>query len=139
MALIPDAGTGLQLILAGLALYHLGIGVVAALSGKVTAKAVRGLYGLHLVDSPAFRYATKMLGLYGLTLGGLLANAALNPPAHRDVIVAIIGLQSLRAGFRLMHRRLLAEACAVTARDNLMGVSLLLIEIVLLVAFFPQS
>ena len=138
MTFASGPGFGLQLVLLALAAYHLCIGTVSALSGGATAVAVRKLYGLHLADSPAFRYATKMLGLYGLVLGGLLANAAVNPPGHRDLIVAVIVLQSLRASFRVLHRDLLAEAFDVTRRDNLMAVTFLLVEIALLVVWFPK-
>jgi hypothetical protein len=138
MAVMPGAELGIRIVLGALACYHLGIGAVSALSLGSTTHVVRKLYGLHLQESPAFRYATKMLGLFALVFGGLLANAALNPSAHRAEILAIIVLQTLRGAFRLWHRDLLAEAFAVTRRENGMAVMLLALEVTLLVAWFPS-
>lgn len=131
--------TGLQLVLGGLAGYHLGIGLTSAFVPQHTNRVIDRLYGFQLSDAQAFRYASKMLGLFALVFGGLLANAALDPTANRPVIVAVIALQSLRAIFRLANRQQLADAFKVTTRNNAMAVSLLVIEVGLLILWFPPG
>lgn len=130
---------GLQVVLGGLAAYHLGIGMISAFFPEYTPTVIDRLYGFQLSDALAFRWASKMLGLFALVFGGLLANAALNPGANRPVIVALIALQSLRAIFRLTNRQLLANAFKVTDRNNGMAVTLLIIEITLLIDWFPPG
>jgi hypothetical protein len=128
---------GLRVVLGLLAAYHLAIGLVSIASHRWTARLTRGLYALSLGEDARFRYAVKMLGLYALAFGALLALAARDPAAHRPVIAALIFLQTARALTRLAFRRLLAEGFGVPPRRNAAHACLLLATAALLAWWFP--
>lgn len=119
-----------------LALYHLGMGVLSVVSYRATGRIVCGLYAGSLTESPQLRYAVRMLGLYALAIGTLVAVAATDPAAHRSTIAVVIGLQAGRALSRLVSRQLLAEAFAIPPARNVMAVSMLAAECVVLLAAF---
>src|SRR5687768_11701721 len=96
---------GLQVLVAGLAAYHLAIGILAVLSYRWTAVAVRALYGAVLEEGTQLRYAIRMLGLYALAFGLLLSAAAWDPAAHRHVVLAAALLLAARALGRLTLAR----------------------------------
>lgn len=125
--------SALQLILGILALYHLAIGLVSTVSLSWTAKVSKGLYAITLRESPQFRYAVKMLGLYALTIGGLLSYATLYPRESRPIILAIIFLQSARAVSRLAFNGLVTEAFGISTGRNLFNAGLLVAEVLWLV------
>ena len=129
----------LRALLALLAGYHLAIGVVSVASLRATARVVGALYGLSVAETPALRYAVRMLGLYALALGALLALAARAPATHRDVIAVVAGLQLARAACRLLLRRELAAAFQLPARRNAINAALLVAEAAVLVACFPAT
>jgi hypothetical protein len=137
LPLLPGGEVGLPLLLGVLAAYHLGIGLVSVASGRWTAVVTQRLYGLHLAADPALRHATRMLGLYALALGTLLAAAAVAPREHRLVIAVLAGLQLARAVARVAGRRRLAETFGVQPRANAAGAGLLVLEAALLVAWLP--
>lgn len=127
----------LRTLLAFLAAYHLGIGLVSVGSLRLTARVTASLYGLSVVESPALGYAVRMLGLYALTLGALLVMAARAPSTHRDVIMVVAGLQLARALCRILFRRELTEAFRVAPQRNVFNASLLIGEALLLVLCLP--
>ena len=126
-------------LLALLAVYHLGIGIVSIASLRLTAVVTARLYGLSVVESPALRYAVRMLGLYAITLGALLALAARAPSAHRDVIAVVAGLQLARALCRIYFGNELTAAFRLRPRRNLANAALLIGEALVLVACFPAA
>jgi|SRR5947208_3265413 len=134
-----EASTILRALLALLAGYHLAIGVVSVASLRVTARVVAALYGLSVAETPALRYAVRMLGLYALALGALLALAARAPGAHRDVIAVVAGLQLARAACRLLLRHELTAAFQLPMRRNAVHAALLVAEAAVLVACFPVT
>lgn len=129
----------LRAVLGILAIYHLGIGLLSILSPAWTARVSKGLYAISLEGTPQFRYALKMLGLYALTIGFLLVLAAWRPEEHREIIVAIILLQSMRALFRLFYNPMVTDAFSVPTSRNVLNASLLLAEVVALLACFPRG
>lgn len=131
----------LRAVLALLAAYHLAIGAASVASFGATARLTRSLYGATLGDAaadPRLRYAVRMLGLYALALGTLLALAARDPLAHRPVIAAVAALQSARALCRVAYRRDLAAAFGVPPRRNAVNVALLVAEAAALALAFPR-
>jgi hypothetical protein len=129
----------LRLLLASLAIYHVGVGLAAATSLEATGRLMRALYGAELGDGAQLRHAVRMAGLLAATLGGLLAVAALEPAAHREVIVAVASLQAARAVGRIAWRRDLAGALGVPVGRNALAIVVLLAEIVLLVTLLPPA
>jgi hypothetical protein len=133
------AHVALHLVLGALALYHLGIGVASLLSFEAVSRIARPLYGLDLQASVQLRYAVRMLGLYALALGTLLAFAALQPRANRNVILVVAGLQLARALSRVVFRHELASAFHVPLRRNALNAAVLVAEAAVLLVALPYA
>ena len=129
----------LRTLLAVLAAYHLGIGVVSIVSLRLTARLTARLYGLTVVDDAGLRYAVRMLGLYAVALGTLLVLAARSPATHRDIIAVVALLQLARATCRICFGRELADAFRLRPKRNAFNAALLLSEAVVLFACFPAA
>lgn len=127
----------LQTLLALLAAYHLGIGMLSLFSFRRTMRFVTAFYGIQAGGSPQLRYALRMLGLYGIALGVLLAFAAWSPPAHQEIIVVVAGLQLARAACRVVMRHELAAAFGISARRNAFNAVLLFAQATALLALVP--
>jgi hypothetical protein len=129
----------LRAVLAVLAAYHLGIGAASVASLPATSAVARALYGLSLgPPDPRLRHAVRMLGLYALALGVLLALAARDPRGHRDVIAVVAGLQLARAVCRLRYGGTLAADFGVPRGRNAFNAALLVAEAAALAAAFPR-
>lgn len=118
----------IQLVLGALAAYHLAMGVLSVISLPATARAARTLYGVRLDDAPQLRHAVRMLGLYALAHGALLATAAVRPESSRTIIAVAAALQLARAAMRMGSGRELASAFMVTPTRNAAAIALLLLE-----------
>jgi hypothetical protein len=127
----------LRAVLALLAAYHLGVGILSVLSPSSAARVASRLYGTTAVESPQLRYGVRMLGLYALALGSLLALATASPGEYRAVIVVAAGLQLARAACRIALRHELAAGFSVPARRNYLNATLLVAEAAVLLAAFP--
>ena len=128
----------LRIVLVILAGYHLGIGIVSITSLRLTAQVTATLYGLAVSETPALRYAVRMLGLYALAIGALLSLAALDPDSHRELIIVVAGLQLARAACRLIFANELRDAFQLRAERNLLNASLLVAEAMALMVFLPS-
>ena len=125
-------------VLALLAAYHLSMGVASVFFQRGAAGLARTLYGVEMEGSGArFDYALRMLGVYALAFGFLLACAAADPAGHRSVIPGAILLQSIRAASRLASTGALRAAFGVAPARNRWGAALLAVQAGLLVWFFP--
>lgn len=122
----------LRAVLAVLAGYHLLMGGLAATAPRVAARVAGSLYALQATETPQLRYGVRMLGLYALALGVLLALAARDPRAHLPVIVVVGGLQLARAVARLALRDEVHAAFGVPTRRNALNAGVLLAEVVVL-------
>ena len=80
----------------------------------------------------------RMLGLYALALGSLLALATWNPTGYRAVIVVAAGLQLASAACRILLRKELTTGFNIPARRNYLNASLLVAEACVLVMAFPR-
>lgn len=127
----------LQGVLALLALYHLGIGVLAVWSPRRAERIGGALYGLGFAGSPQLRYAIRMLGLYALALGAILSLATWQPKEYRGVIVVVIGLQLARAACRVFLRQELTMAFNISPRRNALNTSFLIAEALVLALCLP--
>jgi hypothetical protein len=125
-------------VLALLAVYHLSMGLVSVFFQRGAAGLARRLYGIEMEGSgERFSYALRMLGVYALAFGFLLARAAMDPAGHRSVIAAAILLQSIRAASRLASTGALRTAFGVAPARNRWGAALLAVQAGLLAWFFP--
>jgi hypothetical protein len=125
-------------VLALLAVYHLSMGIASVFFQRGAAGLARTLYGVEMEGSgERFGYALRMLGLYALAFGFLLACAAMDPAGHRSVIVAAILLQSVRAVSRLASAGTLRAAFGVAAARNGFSAALLAVQAALLAWLFP--
>lgn len=115
-------------VLALLCAYHLGIGIAAVASPRLANRAAGALYSLQAAETPQLRYGVRMLGLYALALGALLAFAAWNPREHVEIIAVTAGLQLARAVSRLLLRRELSDAFGIPARRNRVNAAVLVAE-----------
>ena len=122
------AEAALRAVLGLLAVYHLGMGALSALAPAHAGRLGSALYGVRAAETPQLRYGLRMLGLYALALGMLLAIAAVEPRAHRSVIAVAAALQAARAVARIVLRGELAAAFAVPAGRNALNAALLLAE-----------
>lgn len=125
-------------ILALLAVYHLSMGIASVFFQRGAAGLARRLYAIEMEDSgERFGYALRMLGVYALAFGFLLARAAMDPAGHRSVIAAAILLQSVRAASRLASAGTLRAAFGVPASRNRLSAAMLVAQAALLAWLFP--
>lgn len=125
-------------VLALLAAYHLSMGIVSVFFQRGAVGLARGLYGVRMEGSgERFDYALRMLGLYALAFGFLLARAAMDPAGHRSVIAAAILLQSVRAASRLASTGTLRAAFGVAPSRNRLSAAALVVQAGLLAWLFP--
>lgn len=123
------SGEGLlALVLALLAAYHLAMGALCLLAPRGAARLAGALYALRTDESPALRHGVRMLGLYALALGALLAVAALDPRGHAEVAWVLAGLQLARAIARLVWRRDLERIFGIPQRRNAISAVVLVVE-----------
>ena len=115
-------------VLALLCVYHVGIGIAAVVSPRLASRVAGALYSLQATETPQLRYGVRMLGLYALALGTLLAFAAWNPREHMEIIAVTAGLQLARAVSRLLLRRELADAFGIPAGRNALNATVLVAE-----------
>lgn len=128
----------LRAILALLAVYHLSMGITSVFFQRGAEGLARGLYGIEMEGSgERFSYALRMLGLYALAFGFLLARAAMDPAGHRSVIAAAILLQSVRAASRLVSAGTLRAAFGVAPARNGLSAAALVTQAALLAWLFP--
>ena len=134
-----DAGElALRAVLALLAAYHLGVGLLSVVSPSSAVWVASRLYGTAAVDTPQLRYGVRMLGLYALALGSLLALATASPGEYRAVIIVAAGLQLARAACRVLLRHELAAGFRVPMRRNYINATLLVVEAGVLLIAFPR-
>lgn len=135
---IDYGGLGLRAVLGLLAAYHLAIGSIAVLSPRTAARVSSALYATEVADTAQLRYGLRMLGLYALAIGSLIALATWSPGEYRAVIVVAAGLQLARAACRVLLRQELAAGFNVPARRNYLNASLLVAEACVLAIAFPR-
>ena len=115
-----------------LALYHLGMGLVALLAPRTAGRLVGAFYGATLGDSAQLRYATSMIGALALAVGWTIVGALLISESFRWMMDTLIVLQLSRLFCRVRDRRMLATAFGVTPRRNAIAAAILGVEIVIL-------
>lgn len=124
-------------VLGLLAAYHVGIGLLAVFSPRMTARVSGALYALEAAENPQLRYGVRMLGLYALAIGALLSLAVWKPADYTEVILVVCGLQLARAACRVLLRQELAAAFNVPPRRNALNASLLLAQAFVLALSIP--
>jgi hypothetical protein len=125
-------------VLGLLVAYHVSIGLLAVFSPRMTARVSGPLYALEAAENPQLRYGVRMLGLYALAIGVLLALALWKPAEYTEVIVVVCGLQLARAACRVVLRHELSAAFNVPPRRNALNASLLVAEALVLAFSIPM-
>jgi hypothetical protein len=123
----------LHTVLAVLAAYHLGMGMLAVFAPRAAGRLAGSLYGIGIAENAQLRYAVRMLGLYALATGSLLVLATARPAAFREVIVVVAGLQAGRAACRMVLHRELTAAFELSPGRNAVSTAVLLAEAVVLI------
>jgi hypothetical protein len=116
-----------------LLLYHAGIGVLSIFFPAVTADVSSGFYGTRLTLDAQSEYMLKALGMYALFVAAILGIAARDLSRYRALLLAVAGLQVLRALSRLVYYDVLSAGLEVSTARNAFNVTLLLIEATVLV------
>jgi hypothetical protein len=120
----------LRIVLGLLALYHLVVGAITALSPSVMVELGEGFYGLNIAGASTaqFVYMLKALGMYAVFTGGMLAIACWRPLKARAVVGLAALLLTMRAFTRLAFFDVAHEAFAVSWSQNLFNVGLLVAQ-----------
>lgn len=116
-----------------LLLYHAGIGVLSIFFPAVTADVSSGLYGTRLTLDAQSEYMLKALGMYALFVASILGIAVRDLSRYRALLIAVAGLQVLRALSRLVYYDVLSAGLEVSSVRNAVNVTLLLVEAAVLV------
>jgi hypothetical protein len=104
----------LQLVLWSICIYHIVLGACGFLSEDLAVRLADLLYGMKVDPTPQLSYMVKLLGIYAVLFGLLVATAALAPERHSTLLNLIIVLYGLRILNRMVYSRLYAQAFAVT-------------------------
>ena len=140
-ALDPAARRTLLLIVLGITCgYHLGVGVLGWMAPEATLRFGAWFYGLHFdANAAVVVYMLKALGMYALFTGGLLALAISDPYKYRHLVYAIAGLLLLRAVTRVLFYDVLHEAFALAWTQNLVNVTILVAQALVLWVTVPRE
>ncbi len=122
----------MKAVLGLLCAYHVCIGLASMASAELTADFAHWFYGTDITVDARFVYTLKALGMYALFTGALCGVALTDPARYRPIVWAVIMLQSLRAGTRLVFFDTLHEGLGVSWEHNLVNASLLVAEAAIL-------
>lgn len=119
-------------VLALLAAYHLGTGLLALIAPARARRLVRALYAADLRDAAQMDYVVAMIGAQAVAIGVLAAVATADPARNRAIVSGLALLQLLRAATRVARMRTLRDALGVPPRRNAIMVVVLLLEVAIL-------
>ena len=117
-----------------LLIYHVGIGALSMFFPSVTAEFAGSFYGTRLELDAQSEYMLKALGMYALFVASVLGIAVRDPERYRALLVAVAGLQLLRAFSRLAYFDVLSAGLEVPMGRNALNVALLVAEAAVLIA-----
>ena len=119
-------------VLALLATYHLGTGLLALIAPARARGLVVALYAADLRDDAQMDYVVAMIGAQAVAIGVLAAVATADPARNRAIVGGLALLQLLRAATRVARSRTLRDALGVPPRRNAIMVVVLLLEVAIL-------
>ena len=123
-----------QAVLALLAAYHLGTGLLALIAPAGARRFARALYSADLRENGQMDYVVAMIGAQAVAIGVLAAVAAVDPVRNRAIVGGLALLQFLRAATRVARAGTLRDALGVPPRQNAMMIAVLLAEVAVLAA-----
>jgi hypothetical protein len=119
-------------VLALLAAYHLGTGLLGLIAPARARRLVRALYAADLRDAAQMDYVVAMIGAQAVAIGVLAGVATADPARNRAIVGGLALLQLLRAATRVARSRTLRDALGVPTRRNAIMIVALLLEVVIL-------
>jgi hypothetical protein len=115
----------LKLVLYSIALYHLGMGLGAVISERVTEQLAWSVFGIRLKLAPQSSYLVKLLGVYVIAFGLVVGLAAQAPERYPGLLQIIVVLYAMRIANKVGHQALYKEAFQATDHRILMDVLML--------------
>jgi hypothetical protein len=88
--------TGLKVVLAMICIYHVVLGLATFVSGDLTVKLAKSIFGLNLEMTPQMSYIVQLLGVYAIAFGLVAGLAAADPLKHPVLLNVIVVLYALR-------------------------------------------
>ena len=123
-----------QAVLALLAAYHLGTGLLALMAPAGARRFARALYAADLRDNGQMDYVVAMIGAQAVAIGVLAAVATVDPVRNRAIVGGLALLQFLRAATRVARAGTLRDALGVPPRRNAIKIAVILAEVAVLAA-----
>lgn len=102
--------TGLKVVLAMICIYHVVLGLATFVSGDLTVKLAKTIFGLNLEMTPQMSYIVQLLGVYAIVFGVVAGMAALDPLKHPVLLNVIVLLYALRIMNKLLSMNQFQQA-----------------------------
>ena len=90
-----------KILLWTIAAYHVATGLLIIGFGELSIRFAKAFYGWTVEGSPALGILAELLGCYAVAFGLMMAVAARDPVAHRDLLTVGVVLIALRVFQRL--------------------------------------
>jgi hypothetical protein len=100
----------LKVVLWLICLYHVFMGAAAFLSEDTAARVAEVAFGIHLQMAPQTSYIVKLLGVYAIVFGLMVALTALDPVRYTRFLDVVVVLYALRILNKLVFAKLFTEA-----------------------------
>ena len=120
-------------------IYHLVLGLVGALSEKLTVVMGELIFSANLTATDQFVYLVKYLGAYVIVFGCMMILAGTNPQKYRRLIEIGILLIAIRIFQRLYFASELQSAFGVGMERNLINILVIFAIAVGLYLFKPSK
>jgi hypothetical protein len=116
---------GLKIVLWLIALYHIILGVAAFVSLPLTLWLAQALFGVSVELTPQASYIIRLLGVYVLAFGVLVAMLALDPSKHSSLLAVVAILYVCRILNKIVFMDLFATAFGATLTRGWIDVAML--------------
>lgn len=102
--------TGLKVVLVMICIYHVALGLATFVSGDLTVKLAKAIFGLNLEMTPQMSYIVQLLGVYAIAFGLVAGLAAADPLKHPVLLNVIVVLYALRVVNKLISMNQFQQA-----------------------------
>src|SRR4051812_35315106 len=100
----------LSVVLWLICLYHVFLGFTAFLSEDMAVRIADVVFGIKLEPHPQVSYLGKLLGVYAVAFGLVVAAAALDPPRHPALLNIVVALYAMRILNKIVFADLFSRA-----------------------------
>jgi len=115
----------LKIVLWLICLYHVFMGVAAFLSEDMAVWLADVVFGISLPVTPQISYLAKLLGVYVVVFGLMVAVAAFDPARHLSLLNIVIILYALRILNKLVFADLFTTAFAAPPYRTWLDIAML--------------